>query len=181
MDPHIQSHFDALQSQDKNVQYEAYLHILVATNAKVGWSYEVWDQLKDDLTDPDPYKRSRSAQFLAHLAISDPDKRMLTDFPTLWEVTKDKKIVTARHSLQSIWKVGLAGKTQKEMVVHHFTTRFEKCTQEKNYTLIRYDIIQSLKNLYDQVQDPFIKHIALDLIETEESDKYRKKYQSIWE
>ncbi len=61
------------------------------------------------------HRRSRGAQFLAGLAISDPEKRILTIFPTLWEVTKDPKFVTARHSLQAIWRVGLAGEEQKHL------------------------------------------------------------------
>ncbi|GGB46992.1 hypothetical protein GCM10011409_25640 [Lentibacillus populi] len=103
---------------------------------------------------------------------------MLSDFPALWEVTKDKKVVTARHSLQSIWKVGLAGEEQKEMVVNYLVDRFKNCVQETNY--IRFDIIQGLENLYDYVQNAFIRNTALDLIETEELNKYRKKYKSVW-
>jgi hypothetical protein len=180
MDRKIQSYFENLESKDKNVQYEAYKNILGATEEVVDWSYEVWDRLKEDLTHPDHHRRSRAAQFLSNLAISDPEKRMLKDFLALWEVTKDKKFVTARHSLQSVWKVGLAGPEQKEMVIHHLVERFHNCQNEKNYTLIRFDIIQGLKNLYDQVKDEEIKQKALDLIETEEDRKYQKKYKTIW-
>ncbi|GAB3057438.1 hypothetical protein GCM10027286_21440 [Virgibacillus ainsalahensis] len=51
---------------------------------------------------------------------------MLKDFQALWEVTKDEKFVTARHSLQSIWRVGLSGKEQKEMVIEHLASRLSK-------------------------------------------------------
>lgn len=114
MDSIMKSHFEHLEAKDKNLQLEAFQHIINATKEKVDWAYEVWDQLIGWLTDPDNHRRARAAQFLAGLAISDPDKRMLRDFPTLWEVTKDSKFVTARHSLQSIWKVGLAGPKQKK-------------------------------------------------------------------
>ena len=80
----------------------------------------------EGLTDSDNHKRSRYAQFLSNLAKSDPEKRMLQDFPALWAVTKDKKFVTARHSLQSIWKVGLAGPEQKEMVINHLVDRLQE-------------------------------------------------------
>jgi hypothetical protein len=70
----------------------------------VDWAYDVWDQLIKDLIHPNNHQRSRVAQFLCSLAKSDPEKRMLEDFPAVWAVTKDKKFVTARHSLQSIWK-----------------------------------------------------------------------------
>ncbi|WP_106497929.1 hypothetical protein [Lentibacillus sp. Marseille-P4043] len=180
MDSKTQSYFENLNSKDKEVQYEAFQNILAATMEEVDWAYEVWDQLKEGLSDSDNHTRSRAAQFLSSLAISDPEKRILNDFSQIWEVTKDKKFVTARHSLQSIWKIGLAGPEQKQMVIHHLVDRFHHCIDEKNYTLIRFDIIQGLKNLYDEVEDEDIKQTALDLIETEEDEKYRKKYLTVW-
>jgi hypothetical protein len=158
----------------------SYKNILAATEEEVDWSYEVWDRLKEDLTHPDNHRRSRAAQFLSNLAKSDPEQRMLKDFQALWEVTKDQKFVTVRHSLQSIWKVGLAGPEQKEMVINHLVDRFHNCQNEKNYTLIRFDIIQGLRNLYDEVKDEEIKQKALDLIKTEDNSKYQKKYMSVW-
>jgi hypothetical protein len=180
MDRTIQSYFANLQSEDKDLQYEAYNQIIAATQERVGWAYEVWEQLRDDLTHPDNHRRSRAAQFLCGLAKSDPEKRMLKDFDAVWEVTKDKKFVTARHSLQSIWKVGLAGLEQKEMVKNRLVERFIHCMDEKNYTLIRFDIIQSLRNWYNETSDEELKQIALDLIEKEEELKYKKKYAAVW-
>ena len=58
--------------------------------------------------------------------------------------------------------------------------RFQECITEKNCTLIRYDVIQGLRNLYDEVKDEKIKEKALALIETEEDTKYRKKYAAVW-
>lgn len=63
------------------------------------------------------------------------------------------KFVTARHSLQSIWKIGLAGNEQKELVVKSLADRFIHCVLEKNYTLIRFDIFQGLRNLYDEIKE----------------------------
>jgi hypothetical protein len=180
MDRLTQSYFENLEAEDKNLQFEAFGNIKAATNEKVDWAYEVWDQLKDWLTDRDNHRRSRAAQFLSRLAISDPEKRMLNDFPALWEVTKDPKFVTARHSLQSIWRVGLAGPEQQEMVVKSLVDRFVNGAEEKNYTLIRFDIIQCLRNLYDEIKDEELKRIALDLIEKEEDPKYKKKYATVW-
>jgi hypothetical protein len=97
-------------------------------------------------------------------------------------VTKDEKFVTARHSLQSLWKVGAAGKKQRKILVEGLERRFKECITEKNCTLIRYDIIQGLRNLYDAatVKDEKVREKALELIETEEDLKYRKKYASVW-
>ena len=180
VDSVTQSCFENLEAKDKDVQFEAFTTIIAATTEEVGWAYEVWDQLKEWLTDPDNHRRSRAAQFLAGLAKSDPEKRILGDFAALWEVTKDPKFVTARHALQSIWKVGLAGQEQKEMVINHIVDRFQNGAHEKHYTLIRFDMIQGLKNLYDVLQDEEIKQLAMDLIETEEDIKYRKKYMTVW-
>ncbi|MCM3176682.1 hypothetical protein ACUXCC_001116 [Cytobacillus horneckiae] len=49
---------------------------------------------------------------------------------------------------------------------------------EKHNTLIRYDIIQGLKQLYDELGDNHIKQIAMELLKLEEDSKYRNKYQS---
>ncbi|MCP3763900.1 hypothetical protein NLX67_16135 [Domibacillus sp. A3M-37] len=180
MDSQMKKEFEKSKSKNKEERYEAYLNILEATEQKVDWAYEVWDQLLEDLTHKDNHQRSRAAQYLANLAISDPEKRMMKDFPRLWEVTKDEKFVTARHSLQSIWKVGLAGTEQKELVMEYMVDRFKDGTDEKNYTLIRCDIIQNMRNLYDHLDDEKIKQTAIELIETVDEKKYKKKYMDIW-
>ena len=82
--------------------------------------------------------------------------------------------------MQSIWKVGTAGKQQQQKLVDGLAGRFKECITEKNGTLIRYDIIQGLRKLYDVVKDDKVKEKALELIETEEDIKYRKKYASLW-
>lgn len=174
MDSKMKREFEKSKSQDKEECYESYLNILEATEHQVDWAYEVWDQLIEDLSDSDNHQRSRAAQYLANLAKSDPEQRMINDFPKVWEVTYDKKFVTARHSLQSIWKVGLAGEEQAEMFMTHMVDRFKNGTDEKNYTLIRFDIIQNMKNLYDHLEDEKIKETAMELIETVEDKKYKK-------
>ena len=126
VDSVTRSYFENLEAKDKDVQFEAFNTINAAIKEEVDWAYEVWDQLKEWLTDTDNHRRSRGAQFLAGLAKSDPEKRILNDFSALWEVTKDPKFVTARHSLQSIWQVGLAGKEQKELVINHISRPLSK-------------------------------------------------------
>jgi hypothetical protein len=180
MDSDIQTYFDNLNSPDKDLQYEAFNQIIAASEEKVDWANDVWDQLIQDLTHSNNHSRSRAAQFLCGLAKSDPENRMVDDFPKVWKVTFDEKFVTARHTLQSIWKIGLAGNEQKEMLIKNLIDRFLNSTQEKNYTLIRFDIIQGLRNLYDELQDEGIKLVALELIEKEENLKYKKKYAAVW-
>jgi len=179
LDSKTQKHVDNLRSEDRELQNRAFSYILKETEKPVDWAYEIWDQLVEGLLHRDNHVRAISAQILANLAKSDPKNQMQKDFPALMAVTKDEKFVTARHTLQSIWKVGMETKMQKT-VVEALANRFKDCVTEKNWTLIRYDIIQDLRNLYDEVRDERIKQNALELIETEEDAKYKKKYASVW-
>ena len=180
MDITTQTNFDNLWSVDRELQNKAFSFILEATDKPVDWAYEVWDRLVTGLTHQDNHVRAITAQVLCNLAKSDLENRMQTDFRALLAVTRDKRFVTARHCMQSLWKVGVAGKQQQLQLVDGLDGRFKECISEKNCTLIRYDIIQSLRNLYDTVGDETIKEIALALIASEEDLKYRKKYASLW-
>ena len=180
MDKITRTNLDNLWSENRDLQNRAFFYMIEATDKPVDWAYEVWDEMIENLRHKDNHNRAIAAQILSNLAKSDPKNRMLKDFDALLAVTKDKKFVTARHSLQSLWKVGAAGKKQQKILVEGLERRFKECITEKNCTLIRYDIIQSLRNLYDTVADEKVKEKALELIETEEDLKYRKKYASIW-
>jgi hypothetical protein len=180
MDSKTRKHLDNLLSEERELQNQAFFYILEATEKPVDWAYEVWDQLVQGLRHKDNHVRAISAQILCSLAKSDPQNRMKKDFSALMEVTKDKRFVTARHCLQFIWKVGASDKKMQKIVVDALADRFKNCAAEKNCTLIRYDIMQGLRNLYDEVKDENIREKALELIETEEDLKYRKKYASVW-
>ena len=180
MDSTIRTNLDNLRSADRGLQNQAFLNILAATDKPVDWAYDVWDELLATLRHKDNHQRAIAAQVLCNLAKSDPKNRMLKDFDALLAVTKDERFVTARHCLQSIWKVGAAGKKQQKKLVEGLEGRFKECVTEKNCTLIRYDIIQGLRQLYEEVKDEKIREKALELIETEEDFKYRKKYASVW-
>ena len=179
MDGKTRKHIDHLRSEDRDLQNQAFSYILRETEMPVDWAYEIWDELVAGLRHKDNHVRAISAQVLANLAKSDPKNRMRKDFPALMAVTGDEKFVTARHTLQSIWKVGREKKMQKT-VVDALADWFKNCIIHKNCTLIRYDIIQDFRNLYDEVGDEKIKERALALIETEEDPKYKKKYAGVW-
>ncbi len=66
------------------------------------------------------------------------------------------------------------------MVVERLTGRFRNCVTEKNATLIRYDIIEDLRKLYDATQDEQVRETALTLIATEDDRKYCTKYARVW-
>jgi len=180
MEPTTRTQYDNLYVQDGDVRYAAMNAILAQTEQPVDWAYEVWDDLLTHLQDKNKHVRTIAAQVLCNLAKSDPEQRMLTDFAALLAATKDEKFVTARHTLQALWKVGTVGPAQQARVVEGLAKRFTECLAEKNGTLIRYDIMQDLKQLYDVVQDETVREQALALIATEEDEKYRKKYASVW-
>lgn len=180
VDETIQTQLRNVWSKDSMQQNAAYTFLMAATEQPVDWAYDVWQEMVTGLNDKDNHVRAISAQVLCNLAQSDPEKRMLQDFDALLAVTKDKRFVTARHCLQAIWKVGKAGDEQLKITVDGLEKRFRECNTEKNCTLIRYDIIQGLRNLYDETQDDGIREKALELIATEDDLKYRKKYATLW-
>jgi len=180
MDKTTRTNLDNLWSEDRELQNKAFYTILEVTDKPVDWAYEAWDELLANLTHKDNHNRAIAAQVLSNLAKSDPKNRMLKDFDKLLAVTKDERFVTARHCLQSLWKVGVVGNKQQKVYMDGLERRFKECITEKNCTLIRYDILQSFRYVYDAVKDEKIKEKALELIETEEDLKYRKKYASLW-
>ena len=178
MNKSTRTSLDNLWSNDRELQNKAFMAILKATDKPVDWAYEAWDDVVENLHHRDNHNRAIAAQVLCNLAKSDPKGRILKDFDALLAVTRDERFVTARHCLQALWKVGAAGKQQR--LVDGLAVRFAECATEKNCTLIRYDISQSLRNLYDAVHDEKVREKALELIETEPDLKYRKKYASLW-
>ena len=171
---------DDLRSSDKDRQNRAFQSLSQATEEPVDWAYEVWDELLRTLADGDNRQRSIAAQVLCNLAKSDPQERILKDLGALLAVTKDERFVTARHCLQSLWKVAVAGKRQHHAVVKGLVQRFKECNDEKNCTLIRYDILAVLRRMYDVAGDAALRSTAEGLIATEEDLKYRKKYATLW-
>ncbi len=170
----------ALWGNDRPGQNEAYAAIMAATEQPVDWAYLVWDQAVANLTHQDNHNRAIAAQLLCNLAKSDPEERILSDLDKLLAVTKDERFVTARHCLQNLWKVGVAGPTQRARLLGELETRYFECLAEKNWSLIRFDIIQGLHHLYAAVGDEGVKSKALALIDREEDTKYRKKYAGVW-
>ncbi|HST60566.1 MAG TPA: hypothetical protein VLK84_17835 [Longimicrobium sp.] len=181
MDPTLRAHLDAVRADEKDAQNAAYSFLMDATAGPVDWAYEAWDEVVAMLRHRSNRVRAIASQLLSNLAAeSDPDRRILDDLDALLEVTKDERFVTARHCLQSLWKVGAAGDAQRDAVVAGLGRRFAECASEKNCTLIRYDIVQVLRKMYDAAPYEPVSRAAHALIETETDPKYRKKYASAW-
>ena len=180
MDSSTRQSLEHLRSADRALQNTAFFTVLAATEQPVAWAYEVWDELVTMLWAGDNHQRAIAAQILCNLAKSDPEERMRRDFAALLNVTRDERFVTARHCLQALWKVGVVGQPQRQQVVAGLSARFHECRSEKNCTLIRYDILEDLRKLYEVVPDETIRATALELIAAEEDLKYRKKYGTLW-
>lgn len=180
MNKQTRTQLDNIRASDGNVQFEAYNALLAQTNNPVDWAYEAWDELLEGLTHPDNHIRAIAGQLLPNLAKSDPKNRILKDLDKLVAVTKDKRFVTARHTMQSLWKVGVLSKKHQKAYMAALAQRFHECATEKNCTLIRYDIMVSFRNVYDVTKDEAIRKKALELIDTEPDEKYRKKYATVW-
>ena len=169
-----------LRSSAPDRQNYAFQSLLKATDSPVRWAYEVWEDLLRTLVDGDNRQRSIAAQVLSNLAKSDPKERMLKDLAALLKVTKDERFVTARHCLQSLWKVGVAGEPQRNVLLRGLEARFKECKAEKNCTLIRYDILVVLRRVFDLVDDEQIRRTAERFMGMEDNPKYRKKYATVW-
>lgn len=172
--------WDALRSQDGELRYAALNALIATTEQPVTWAYDVWDELLAGLRHPDNHQRAIAAQLLCNLAKSDPEQRILRDFDRLLVVTRDERFVTARHSLQAFWKVGAVSPEHRQLVVERLAERFRAAAGEKNGTLIRFDIVEGLRKLYNQVGDETVREAALALIATEVNPTYQKKYASVW-
>ena len=175
-----QAKVEQLNSADKMEQHEAFLWLLQATENPVNWAYEVWDRLVHKLSEPSNRQRAIGAQVLCNLAKSDPEKRIVGAFPTLLDVTRDKRPSTARHSLRAIWKVGLAGPEQLQLVLDGYEARFRECVAGENTSLVRNDILRGMKTLQERCGDPSIERLAKRLIQVEADRKQRKKFLLLW-
>jgi hypothetical protein len=176
----IESSLGDLRSTDPQRQDRAFQDFMAATNKPVVWAYDVWEDLLGLLKTGDNRQRAIASQVLCAVAKSDPQERMVKDLTSLLAVTRDERFVTARHCLQSLWKIGVAGEKQRVALLKGLQARFKECSNEKNCTLIRYDILESMLRIYSVVKEEAIRSTALTLIETEPDLKYRKKYAALW-
>lgn len=176
----VPSSFADLWCDDRALQGAAFHHVLELTSQQVDWVYDVWDEVLERLADKNNRNRSIAAQVLCNLAKSDRSQRMLRDFPALFNVVTDERFVTARHALQAMWKVGCVGKSNQDLLIAALENRFSDCVTHKNCTLIRYDIIECLRKLFDVVRTEEIRTRAEALIELESDPKYKKKYMTLW-
>ncbi|MEV7621721.1 hypothetical protein [Actinoplanes sp. NPDC089786] len=171
---------DGLWSSDRARQNTAYEQVMAATAEPVPWAGDVWDDVVAHLAGTDNHDRAIAAQLLGNLAAHDTGGRIERDLPALMAVTRDERFVTARHALKSVWRAGLSGDKARATVVGALAARYREAEGEKNGTLVRHDIVESLRHLRDATQDDAIEAVARELIALEPDPKYRKKYARHW-
>lgn len=172
--------FVDLWGSDRPAQNAAFTALMAATSAPVPWADDVWAEVVANLDHADNHNRAIAAQLLCNLAAHDSTHRILGDLDALVSVTRDQRFVTARHCLQSLWKLGTAGPAERDAIVAALEGRYRDCVTEKNATLIRNDIVEGLRRLFDATSDPRIESTARALIELEPDPKYRRKYSNHW-
>lgn len=172
--------FADLWSSDRAAQNAAYAAMMEATGRRVDWAYDVWADVVANLKHPDNHNRAIAAQLLANLAASDPERRILRDLDALVAVSRDERFVTARHALKALWRTGVSGEEQRVRLLALLDQRFTDAAAERNGTLVRFDIVESLRHLYDATGDDAVRTVALELVGREDDPKYRKKYAAAW-
>jgi len=126
------------------------------------------------------HDRAIAAQVLCNLAKSDPHGRLNDDFAVLFAITGDARFVTARHCMQALWKVGAAGARQRSLLLDAYDRRYRECITEKNGTLVRSDIIESLARVHAATGEADAKAKVMALLAVEADPTNRAKYASVW-
>jgi hypothetical protein len=167
----IQKSLADLRSKDDRIRFGALQTALKATDKSVDWVYDVWDDLIKLLADENSYQRSIAAMLLCNLAKSDSAGRLDKSLTQLLQLTTDEKFVTSRQTIQNIWKVAVASNALTRKVVAHLKAQYESCKNDKHYNLLRMDILQSLRNVYDYNRNDSLRNDAMKLIEKETEPK----------
>jgi len=179
MDELVKMLLNKLSSKDDRERMGALKRVLELTESKVVWIYEAWDGLFALLNDQNSFKRSIAVIVLCNLAKSDHEERLHGSLDLILKHTRDEKFVTSRQCLQNIWKIALTGRDNYDRIVSHLEKRFSECANEKHYNLLRQDIIQSFRNIYDSTGNEKVLNKARGLLLLEKEDKYRKRYEAI--
>lgn len=180
MDPRAAELFAARRSGDRQAAYQAFVELMELCEAPVDWAYEVWDQTRSELSSRAGAERAFAAQLLSRLALSDPEARILGDFPLLAALLRDEKPVTARHTLQSIWRVGLAGPEPLALVLRELEQRFDEAAAEPRGSLVRTDVLTALGQLAAAQGDPRVAALARALLTREPDPKALRKQRASW-
>lgn len=175
----IRTDLDLVFADERPSQSEAFTRLMATTEADVPWAGLVWDELAAGLASRSNRIRAIAGQLLCRLAVSAPDLAR-RDIDLILAVTYDERFVTARHVIQSLWRIGLANEDLRAVLLARLEDRFHLAAAEKNRTLLRYDLLVGLKQLSEATNAPAIPPLARKLVAIEPNEAYRKKYRTVW-
>lgn len=176
MDALIKEKVTNLASTDDGIRLDALKTVLLSTENKVDWAYEMWDEMIARLDHENSYQRSIGIMVLCNLAKSDTENRLAGILERLLAHTRDEKFITSRQCLQNVWKLAAANPQAKGRVLEHLQKQFADCEGESHSNLIRLDIIQAMRQIYDLDGDTNLLERMKILVQTEKDGKNRKKY-----
>ena len=180
MNAEVKALFAARKSEDLKESYAALTQLFKLSEKPVTWAYDVWGDLLDQLKTGDNRERAFAAQMLARLAISDPKARILKALPALEAVMRDERFVTARHTVQSLWRAGVPSDKHAAQISVALQKRYRDCVTHKNAALIRTDIIEAMVKLGHAVGRDKVELDVDRLLATESDPKARKKQLAVW-
>ena len=61
MDNLTKTYFETLKTEDPELRRQAFEEILAVTNVQVDWAYDVWDEMKSNLSHPNNHVRAIAA------------------------------------------------------------------------------------------------------------------------
>jgi hypothetical protein len=172
--------FENLNSKDGKIRYEAMQELIRISENKVEWLYDKWFVLLDKLTSENSYQRSIGLMLLANLAKSDLENRMGNVLGDYLKFLEDDKFITSRQCIQNIWKIAVCNLSNCTQIVRELErTYFENIHLKTHGNLIKEDVIFSLFQIANRLNDKSIFDKAVELTDQENDPKLVKSLKNV--
>ncbi|MTI47904.1 MAG: hypothetical protein FH761_08690 [Firmicutes bacterium] len=179
MNENVEELLREINSKDNNIRLNALNQLIKITDNVVDWFDDTYLELAKKLNSNNSYQRSIGILLLCNLAKSDNNNKIADILNDILAHTFDEKFITSRQCIQNIWKIAILDRKYEKQIVKHLKKQYIDCRDERHFSLIRQDIINALNSIYKNNSDENLKREILRLIESEESEKYKKKYFEI--
>jgi hypothetical protein len=179
MDTGIETLMERLSLTDDTARYEALKALLEITERPVEWYGRYREVLEAKLVHPNSYQRSIGVMLLCNLAKNDTGGGFLETLGKMLPLVRDEKFITRRQCIQNLWKAAVVNPEYGRLVVERLESEFDACAGEKNYSLLRQDILSSLAALANAAGNEELRKKIAGMIGREEDEKNRKKYANL--
>lgn len=181
MEDSIKLLMDEIGSKNNKIRKKALDTLLELSEEKVDWIYNVWDSLVDKLDSNNSYQRSIGMFILANLAKSDSDNKFIDIIDKYLQLMEDEKFITSRQAIKSSWKVAVAIEELRSRIVNHLFETFSNNKHLSSHAnLIRYDVVESLVNIYKYDNNAVDLNAIKFIIEVDCDKKEMKKIERIF-